>query len=215
MIPIEENILEWKMKKMMKEIMRLIPGQSKEKIEALKEIVWYLGAILLGDDIHKFATYNYHTKYAKDALDTLAEYVQKNSIEEYEKIVEELKKEIAVLENKKENLSTDISNLEKYKLELKQNVSNLSDELDKERAQNYELFMDDGKVFQSDLSELYLQRKLLDSITKQKIAETKLNMIISKLSENPDNLELINNINNYFITTDPNEESKKRTIEFL
>ena len=206
MIPIEENILEWEMKKIMKEIMRLIPGQSKEKIEALKEIVWYLGAILLGDDIHKFATYNYHTKYAKDALDTLAKYVQENSIQEYEKMVEELKKEITVLENKKENLSTDISNLEKYKLELKQNVSDLSDEFNKKN------FMDVDKVSQSDLSELYLQRKLLDSITKQKIAETQLNMIISKLSENTDNLQLIDDINNYFINTDSDEKSKKRTI---
>ena len=351
MLPIEQKIVEEN--KIMKELMKLIPNQGKDKLDALKEIVWYLGAILLGDDIHKLATYSYHTEYAKNALDVLVKYAQEHSIEDYKKLVEELKKEITDLEDKKTNLSTDISSLEKQKLELEQNISNLLKELSKideevkdleitkstlviesnevqKSLVNYErtimsydnelsvvwenidedhiiyelsrneleayinslkrdccrklfinmdecddLFMlhtpglirllsclkkmsnwyeyikikdllikeddwstngqihhikeainsikipriisklniptyiiDDNilisnnKASQNGLRELYLQRRLLESIAKQRIAEAQLNMIIRELGKNPSNIELLSNINNSFVNDD-------------
>ena len=112
MVPIEENLVELRKKEIMKEIMRLIPCQSKDKIDALKEIVWYLGAILLGDNIHQYATYNYHTKYAQEAIDTLIDYAQEHSIEDYKETIEKLKARI--------------DSLEKYELELEQKITILS-----------------------------------------------------------------------------------------
>lgn len=88
----------------------------------------YVSAILYGDDLHKFATYNYYKKYVTDALDELVIFAQEHSLLGFNKQLAALKDEINALLAEKETYSKAISMLLNEKEMLINDVQSLKEE---------------------------------------------------------------------------------------
>ena len=133
-----------------KRLKTLMPIECEDKLKSLEEIISYVSAILYGDDLHKFAEYNYYKKYAIDAIDELILYVQGHSLDSFCEELEMLKREISELTEKKEKYGEDISDLEKERDilltevgELRREKNALLDESEKIKnsLDNYNLIM--------------------------------------------------------------------------
>ena len=83
--------------RLIKELKNLIPVECKDKIKSLEEVISYVSAILYGDDLHKFAAYNYYKKYVTDVLDELVIFAQEHSLDDFSKKITLLKNEYAAL----------------------------------------------------------------------------------------------------------------------
>ena len=117
------------------ELIKQIPKNDLEKVESLKQVVWYLGAILYGDGIHSFSAVNYHSEYVKEAISKLVKYAQLNSIENYGAIIDNLRQELTELHCQKTVLSESVSALEKENSELSEQIAKLQKQ--KEEIESY------------------------------------------------------------------------------
>ncbi len=82
----------------------LLPIDSKDKLNALEEVIIYVSSMLYGDDLHQFYSYNNYKKYATKALDELVVYVQEHSLAQYRQELDSLRIEIDALKSEKELL---------------------------------------------------------------------------------------------------------------
>lgn len=114
--------------KLINKLKNLLPIECGDKLKALEEVISYVSSILYGDDLHRFATYNYYKKYVITALDELVLYVQEHSLMQYSQELALLKDEINDYLSKKEQYVKDISELEKQREKLQSQVDNLKEE---------------------------------------------------------------------------------------
>ena len=114
--------------KLIKKLKNLLPIECGDKLKALEEVISYVSSLLYGDDLHRFATYNYYKKYVIAALDELVLYVQEHSLLQYSQELALLKDEINDYLSKKEQYLNDISELGKQKEELQSQVDSLKEE---------------------------------------------------------------------------------------
>ena len=114
--------------RLVKELKNLIPVECEDKIKSLEEVISYVSAILYGDDLHKFATYNFQKKYVTDALDELVLFVQGHSLNEFNKKLEMLKEEISSLLEERKTYSKAVSMLLDEKEKLMNDVRSLREE---------------------------------------------------------------------------------------
>lgn len=90
---------------LVEQLKRLMPIGCSDKEKALKELFKYVSSILYGDDLHRFATHEYHSKDAILALDELVSYVQQHSLENLETLREQLKTDIESKEKQIEEIA--------------------------------------------------------------------------------------------------------------
>ena len=114
--------------KLINKLKNLLPIECGDKLKALEEVISYVSGILYGDDLHRFATYNYYKKYVITALDELVLYVQEHSLMQYSQELALLKDEINDYLSKKEQYVKEISELEKQREKLQSQVDNLKEE---------------------------------------------------------------------------------------
>ena len=106
----------------------LLPLECGDKLKALEEVIKYVGALLYGDDLHCFITYNDYKKYVNAALDELVCYVQEHSLEKYSEELTLLKEELNGFLKEKEQYLKELEELKKEKEELQSQVAKLKEE---------------------------------------------------------------------------------------
>ena len=152
--------------KLIEELKHLIPVECKDKIKSLEEVISYVSAILYGDDLHKFAAYNYYKKYVTQALDELVIFAQEHSLDDFSKRIALLKDEINYLLIERKTYSKDVSMLLSEKEKLVVDVQSLKDE-------NAALRLENDKIKESLKEYQTIMQKLgeSDQVVWEKISD--------------------------------------------
>ena len=113
--------------KLVNKLKELLPPECGDKFTALAEVMHYVGALLYGDDLHRFATYNSFTnkKCVFEALEELVMNAQEHSLEQFKEQLEAIKEEITTYSEKKDKLVEKNAKLTDTKKKLQSQVNNL------------------------------------------------------------------------------------------
>ncbi len=143
------------MEELVKVFKKVIAG-TEDKQKSLEVVIAYRSGLIYGDDIHKYATYSYYTGYTKKALDEIVPYIQKITLDEFQKDLETLKSELEKYKEELEKEKETLEELTKEKETLETDVKKLKEEqevLSKENDETKESLNRYNSKIKSELSD--------------------------------------------------------------
>lgn len=115
-------------------ISKLVP-YNKDKVAYLETLISYVDALINGDSIHQYTTYQYVSNYAKEALKEIMAETHARILESYRQERRQLTIDVEELKTRKSNLDSQVQSLNSQKDNLVSETSSLSIELDKIRRE--------------------------------------------------------------------------------